>query len=65
MMPIKIKKFEECHKKLHEKDKSISNLRLVVSYLLIGFLDITWDMYQVKKMVKIGWKKSKKDDWKK
>ena len=31
-----LKRFEERHKKLHKKDKSLSNSRLVISYVLIG-----------------------------
>ena len=31
-----LKRFEERHKKLHKKDKSLSNSRLVISYFLIG-----------------------------
>ena len=62
-----LKKFEERHKKLHEKDKSISNARLVVSYLLIGAAGYYLGYVSSKEDGKDwGWKKQvKKDDWKK
>ena len=62
-----LKKFEERHKKLHEKDKSISNARLVVSYLLIGAAGYYLGYVSSKEDGKDwSWKKQiKKDDWKK
>ena len=60
------KRFEERHKKLHEKDKSISNARLVLSYVLIGAAGYYLGYVSSKEDMKDwGWKKqSKKDDWK-
>jgi len=61
-----IKKFEERHKKLHEKDESISNARLVLSYVLIGAAGYYLGYVSSKEDMKDwAWKKqSKKDDWK-
>ena len=61
-----LKRFEERHKKLHEKDKSISNARLVLSYVLIGAAGYYLGYVSSKEDMKDwGWKKqSKKDDWK-
>ena len=61
-----IKRFEERHKKLHEKDKSISNARLVLSYVLIGAAGYYLGYVSSKEDMKDwAWKKqSKKDDWK-
>ena len=61
-----LKRFEERHKKLHEKDKSISNARLVVSYLLIGAAGYYLGYVSSKEDGKDwGWKKQvKKDDGK-
>ena len=61
-----IKKFEERHKKLHEKDESISNARLVLSYVLIGAAGYYLGYVSSKEDRKDwAWKKqSKKDDWK-
>ena len=61
-----LKWFEERHKKLHEKDKSISNARLVLSYLLIGAAGYYLGYVSSKEDGKDwGWKKEvKKDDWK-
>ena len=61
-----LKKFEERHKKLHEKDKSISNTRLVLSYLLIGAAGYYLGYVSSKEDGKDwAWKKQvKKDDWK-
>ena len=61
-----LKRFEERHKKLHEKDKSISNARLVLSYLLIGAAGYYLGYVSSKEDGKYwGWKKQvKKDDWK-
>ena len=65
-----LKRFEERHKKLHKKDKSLSNSRLVISYVLIGaagyylgYLASKEDMKKGKKARMIG--KQAKDDWKK
>ena len=65
-----LKRFEERHKKLHKKDKSLSNSRLVISYFLIGaagyylgYLASKEDMKKGKKARMIG--KQAKDDWKK
>ena len=60
------KRFEERHKKLHEKDKSISNARLVLAYLLIGAAGYYVGYVSSKEDGKDwGWKKQvKKDDWK-
>ena len=65
-----LKRFEERHKKLHEKDKSLSNSRLVISYVLIGaagyylgYLASKEDMKKGKKARMIGQKA--KDDGKK
>ena len=60
------KRFEERHKKLHEKDNSISNARLVLSYVLIGAAGYYLGYVSSKEDMKDwGWKKqSKKDDWK-
>ena len=64
-----LKRFEERHKKLHKKDKSLSNSRLVISYVLIGaagyylgYLASKEDMKKGKKARMIG--KQAKDDWK-
>ena len=64
-----LKRFEERHKKLHKKDKSLSNSRLVISYFLIGaagyylgYLASKEDMKKGKKARMIG--KQAKDDWK-
>ena len=64
-----LKRFEERHKKLHKKDKSLSNSRLVISYVLIGaagyylgYLASKADMKKGKKARMIG--KQAKDDWK-
>ena len=53
-------------KKKHEKDKSISNARLVLSYVLIGAAGYYLGYVSSKEDMKDwGWKKqSKKDDWK-
>tara|TARA_B100001113_G_scaffold172777_1_gene141441 strand:+ start:700 stop:1095 length:396 start_codon:yes stop_codon:yes gene_type:complete len=61
-----IKRFEERHKKLHEKDKSLSNARLVLSYVLIGAAGYYLGYVSSKEDMKDwAWKKqSKKDDWK-
>ena len=61
-----LKRFEERHKKLHEKDKSISNARLVLSYLLIGAAGYYLGYVSSKEDGKDwAWKKQvKKDDWK-
>ena len=61
-----LKRFEERHKKLHEKDKSISNTRLVLSYLLIGAAGYYLGYVSSKEDGKDwAWKKQvKKDDWK-
>ena len=61
-----IKRFEERHKKLHEKDESISNARLVLSYVLIGAAGYYLGYVSSKEDMKDwAWKKqSKKDDWK-
>ena len=65
-----LKRFEERHKKLHKKDKSLSNSRLVISYVLIGaagyylgYLASKEHMKKGKKARMIG--KQAKDDWKK
>ena len=65
-----LKRFEERHKKLHKKDKSLSNSRLVISYVLIGaagyylgYLASKEDMKKGKKARMIGQKA--KDDGKK
>ena len=65
-----LKRFEERHKKLHKKDKSLSNSRLVISYFLIGaagyylgYLASKEDMKKGKKARMIGQKA--KDDGKK
>ena len=65
-----LKRFEERHKKLHKKDKSLSNSRLVISYVLIGaagyylgYIASREDMKKGKKARMIG--KKAKDDWKK
>ena len=60
------KRFEERHKKLHEKDKSFSNARLVISYFLIGAAGYYLGYVSSKEDGKDwGWKKQvKKDDWK-
>ena len=65
-----LKLFEERHKKLHKKDKSLSNSRLVISYVLIGaagyylgYIASREDMKKGKKARMIG--KKAKDDWKK
>ena len=62
-----LKQFEERHKKLHEKDKSMSNARLMLSYLLIGAAGYYLGYVSSKEDGKDwGWKKQvKKDDWKK
>ena len=62
-----LKQFEERHKKLHEKDKSINNARLVISYFLIGAAGYYLGYVSSKEDGKNwGWKKqNKKDDWKK
>ena len=64
-----LKRFEERHKKLHKKDKSLSNSRLVISYVLIGaagyylgYLASKEDMKKGKKARMIGQKA--KDDGK-
>ena len=58
-----LKRFEERHKKLHKKDKSLSNSRLVISYVLIGaagyylgYLASKEDMKKGKKARMIGQK---------
>ena len=60
------KRFEERHKKLHEKDKSLSNARLVISYFLIGAAGYYLGYVSSKEDGKDwAWKKQvKKDDWK-
>ena len=65
-----LKRFEERHKKLHKKDKSLSNSRLVISYVLIGaagyylgYLASKEHMKKGKKAKMIG--KQAKDDWRK
>ena len=60
------KRFEERHKKLHEKDKSFSNARLVISYFLIGAAGYYLGYASSKEDGKDwAWKKQvKKDDWK-
>ena len=60
------KRFEERHKKLHEKDKSFSNARLVISYFLIGAAGYYLGYVSSKEDGKDwSWKKQvKKDDWK-
>jgi len=62
-----LKQFEQRHKELHEKDKSMSNARLVLSYLLIGAAGYYLGYVSSKEDGKDwGWKKQvKKDDWKK
>ena len=66
-----LKRFEERHKKLHKKDKSLSNTRLVISYFLIGaagyylgYLASKEDMKKGKK-AKMMYGKKLKDDGKK
>ena len=57
------KRFEERHKKLHEKDKSISNARLVLSYVLIGAAGYYLGYVSSKEDMKDwGWKKQSKKD---
>ena len=60
------KRFEERHKKLHEKDNSFSNARLVISYFLIGAAGYYLGYVSSKEDGKDwAWKKQvKKDDWK-
>jgi len=62
-----LKQFEQRHKELHEKDKSMNNARLVLSYLLIGAAGYYVGYVSSKEDGKDwGWKKQvKKDDWKK
>ena len=66
-----LKRFEERHKKLHKKDKSLSNSRLVISYFLIGaagyylgYLASKEDMKKGKK-ARLMYGKKLKDDGKK
>ena len=66
-----LKRFEERHKKLHKKDKSLSNARLVISYFLIGaagyylgYLASKEDMKKGKK-ARMMYGKKLKDDGKK
>ena len=66
-----LKRFEERHKKLHKKDKSLSNSRLVISYFLIGaagyylgYLASKEDMKKGKK-ARMMYGKKLKDDGKK
>ena len=66
-----LKRFEERHKKLHKKDKSLSNTRLVISYFLIGaagyylgYLASKEDMKKGKK-ARMMYGKKLKDDGKK
>ena len=66
-----LKRFEERHKKLHKKDKSLSNSRLVISYVLIGaagyylgYLASKEDMKKGKK-ARLMYGKKLKDDGKK
>ena len=66
-----LKRFEERHKKLHKKDKSLSNSRLVISYVLIGaagyylgYLASKEDMKKGKK-ARMMYGKKLKDDGKK
>ena len=63
-----LKRFEERHKKLHKKDKSLSNSRLVISYFLIGaagyylgYLASKEDMKKGKKARSMYGKKLKDD----
>ena len=67
MVNQQLKQFEQRHKELHEKDKSMSNARLVLSYLLIGAAGYYLGYVSSKEDGKDwGWKKQvKKDDWKK
>lgn len=65
-----LKRFEESHKKLHKKDKSLSNSRLVISYFLIGaagyylgYLASKEDMKKGKK-ARLMYGKKLKDDGK-
>jgi|TARA_A100001391_G_scaffold2791_1_gene2495 Mg2+ and Co2+ transporter CorA len=65
-----LRRFEERHKKLHQKDKSLSNSRLVISYVLVGaagyylgYLASKEHMKKGKKAKMIG--KQAKDDWRK
>ena len=71
MASEEFRRFEERHKKLHKKDKSLSNSRLVISYFLIGaagyylgYLASKDDMKKGKK-AKLMYGKKLKDDGKK
>ena len=60
------KRFEERHKKLHEKEKKMTKRKIVVSYILIGAAGYTLGYLSSKEDLKNwAWKKeNKKDDWK-
>jgi hypothetical protein len=60
------KRFEERHKKLHEKEKKMTKRKIVVSYILIGAAGYTLGYLTSKEDIKNwAWKKeNKKDDWK-
>ena len=60
------KRFEERHKKLHEKEKKMTKRKIVVSYILIGAAGYTLGYLTSKEDLKNwAWKKeNKKDDWK-
>ena len=61
-----LKRFEERHKKLHEKEKKMTKRKIVVSYILIGAAGYTLGYLTSKEDLKNwAWKKeNKKDDWK-
>ena len=61
-----LKRFEERHKKLHEKEKKVTKRKIVVSYILIGAVGYTLGYLSSKEDLKNwAWKKeNKKDDWK-